>query len=106
MGNLRKTLTVILSSIALVLGIGLAGAAPAQAYTISYTYHYDYHCQMNVRYAGEPFTPGYLVKWWYRTQHTIYTPVEKYWHGFTDKHVTTFSHREYPRQIRCWAAYG
>lgn len=92
---MRRALLVLLATAGLLIG---PAAGPAAAYPpVSYrTYHYDLHCQPHrLIYAGEPDAGGTVVKWWYVTVHTVYTPFDKYWHGFADTAVTDFSHREY-----------
>lgn len=110
MNKLTRSLAVIGTSATMMLGVA---AAPSQASTdvTSYSYHYDNVCQMNIRYAGEPFTPGYIVQWWYKDYKTVrYFTLAEQLAGYPATKLlrtwTVFSHRSYPKAIRCWSAYG
>lgn len=99
MVNLKRTIAVILSSIALVLGMGLAAAPAAQAHGVhayvSYSYHYDWRCnQPGITYVGEPYRPRTLTKIWYRTTRIIHSTYYKYYVGYADHVYTEFSHTE------------
>lgn len=104
--NLKKSLGI--AGAALALAIAPAVVAPAAHANhasggpiVTYSYHYDNRCQWNIQFAGEPFYKGYIYRVWYRTTHVDYSDTDNYWHGFKDYSTTAFSHREYPRQIRC-----